>query len=793
MGSPKLYNALVLVVAIWPLVSCSEKLQSTEVETLLKIREILNFPGALSNWTVKTDFCNTELTSSVTVACYGGSVSQLHIIGNRGAQQLLPHNISVEALVTTLSKLSSLKVLSLVSLGLGGELPTQIAQLSSLEILNMSLNSFSGPISRAILNLVNLQTLILDQNKFEGEIPDVLSSFSSLSVLSLRNNSLEGSLPKSLSKLESLRVLALSHNRLSGQVPDLSSLQNLEELYLDNNSLGPQFPRIGTKLVNLVLRRNKFLSGIPDDISSFYQLQTFDVSFNKFMTPFPTSLLSLPSITYINVGNNEFMGVLLDSLPCNGDLRFVDVSNNHLTGTVPSCLLLNTRQRSVFYSGNCLSTTDQNQNPYTSCRNEALAAGVVPFRKRHMRAKVILIINITLGVLGGVVLLVIILWLLMRVHVNKIVHTQSQTSTSENTSGHCPSKLLSDARYISQTMKVGALGIPPFRSFSLEELEEATNNFDTSAFMGEGSHGQMYRGRLRDGSFVAIRCLKLKESRNSQYFMKHIELISKLRHRHLVSAMGYCFEYYLDDLTVSRFFLVFEYVPNGTLRHWVSGHARHKLTWSQRIAAMVAVARGIQFLHKGIVPGIFSNNLKTTDILLEQNFSAKISSYNLPLLPEIQGEVSSQPAFFCKNIDASPRHLTGVNPRIMQDDKSDIYDFGIILLETIMGRAARSQSELNSFKNQVQAGVTGDEATRRGIVAEEVGSMSSDQSLKTAMEMIVRCVGDDPAERPPMEDVIWNLQFMAQVQDAWQLGDTKCSPADAPPPHHLPRLRLTYQ
>ena len=81
----------------------------------------------------------------------------------------------------------------------------------------------------------------------------------------------------------------------------------------------------------------------------------------------------------------------------------------------------------------------------------------------------------------------------------------------------------------------------------------------------------MYRGRLKDGSLVAIRCLKLKKSHSSQNFNRHIELISKLRYRHLVSALGHCFEYYLDDSTVSRLFLIFEYVSNGTLRSNISG------------------------------------------------------------------------------------------------------------------------------------------------------------------------------------------------------------------------------
>lgn len=82
---------------------------------------------------------------------------------------------------------------------------------------------------------------------------------------------------------------------------------------------------------------------------------------------------------------------------------------------------------------------------------------------------------------------------------------------------------------------------------------------------------QMYRGRLKDGSYVAIRCLKMKKSHSTRNFMHHIELISKLRHRHLVSALGHCFECYLDDSSVSRIFLIFEYVPNGTLRSRISG------------------------------------------------------------------------------------------------------------------------------------------------------------------------------------------------------------------------------
>lgn len=193
---------------------------------------------------------------------------------------------------------------------------------------------------------------------------------------------------------------------------------------------------------------------------------------------------------------------------------------------------------------------------------------------------------------------------------------------------------------------------------------------------------QMYRGRLSDGSLVAIRCLKLKKSHSSQNFNRHIELISKLRYRHLASALGHCFEYYLDDSSVSRLFLIFEYISNGTLRSNISGkwlalpishgpapcpyfvNRLHQLksaiwwlfsegvggqvlTWTQRIAAAIGVAKGIQFLHAGIIPGLFGNDLRITNILLDQNLVAKISSYNLPVLAENMKREVSECIHFC--------------------------------------------------------------------------------------------------------------------------------------------------
>lgn len=773
---------LFLVLAIILLsIGPTEQLQSSQAETLRRIQYLLDNPPVLSGWKDGTDFCNTEPNSSLTIVCYEESVTQLIIIGENGAPAL-PQNFSMDSFVTTLVKLPNLKVLTLVSLGLWGPLSGKIARLSSLEIFNVSSNFLYGALPHELSFLKSLQTLILDKNMFSGPLPDWTGKLLNLTVLSLRQNSFNGSLPDALNNLESLRVLSLSHNHFSDGVPDLSSLRNLQVLDLEDNAFEGQFPKLDNRLVTLILSKNKFRSGIPSELSSYYQLEHLDISFNSFIGPFLHSLLVLPTIIYLNIAGNKLTGMLSENQSCNDELTFVDLSSNLLTGSLPDCLS-DSKKRDVSYAKNCLAAEDQDQQPLSFCRNEALAVGIVPGQKKRKQAtKTVLALGIVGGTLGGILLVGLIFLAIRRTNARKPKKSPPTRLITENvsTGSGYTSKLFTDARYISQSMKLGALGLPPYRTYSLEEIEEATGNFDTSAFIGEGSHGQMYRGQLKNGSLLAIKCLKIKKSQSIQHFMHHIELISKLRHRHVVSALGHCFECYWDDSSVSGIFLVFEYVPNGTLRSWISGRrGRQSLTWSQRIGATIGVAKGIQFLHTGIVPGLYSNNLKITDILVDQNLVAKISSYSLPLLAEMVKEGSKMPSGGSKEIIARTNQ-----------DKTDIYDFGVILLEIISGRPFKSNSEVDVVKDQLQSSMMGDDTTRRSSVDSSVRRACSDQSLRTMMEICVRCLNKEPTDRPSIEDVLWNLQFAAQVQDAWR-GDSQSSEGSPTSPSRQPSLHLS--
>lgn len=451
MAKGNYLSSLLILSIVLLSIPFTYQLESSEALTLLRIKKLLNFPDVLSSWNRFTDFCSAEPNSSLTVVCYEGSITQLHIIGQDGSP-MLPKNFSIDPIFTTLARLPSLKVLSLVSLGLWGPIPAEVGRLSSLEILNMSSNFLYGTIPEEVSALKNLQTLILDYNKFSGQVPDWLSALPILAVLSLRRNSLGGPLPNSLGALENLRVLAISGNNLYGQVPDLSNLTNLQVLDLEDNYFGPQFPRLGSKVATLVLRNNGFRSSIPAEVSSYFQLRRLDISLNRFVGPFSPSLLSLPSINYLDISENGFTGMLFQNTSCNEELAFVDLSSNLLTGSLPTCLVSNSKTRVIRYANNCLTAGAQNQHLYSFCQNEALAVvGVLRGQQKKVPTnKVALPLSTAGGVLGGAVLLCILIWLILqRVNVKKAKGKPPIRLITETVSTGVPSKLLSGASKIS--------------------------------------------------------------------------------------------------------------------------------------------------------------------------------------------------------------------------------------------------------------------------------------------------------------------------------------------------------
>lgn len=705
-------SLLFLIVVLFPPIPTAQ-LTSRESRILFQVQKLLEYPPALEGWSNWTNFCFLPPSSSLKIVCTNNHLTELTVVGNKTSASHTPktsvisqpttlsRTFSIDSFFTTLTKLSNLKVLSLVSLGLWGPLPAKIDRFWSLEELNIS------------------------------------------------SNFIYGEVPLSLASMKNLRSINLADNLFNGTVPDLKGLALLEQLNLGNNHMGPGFPSMGNSLVSIILRNNSLRSDIPKMLISSDQLQLLDLSYNKFVGPIPSFLFSLPSIQYLNLAQNQLSGALSLNTTCNAKLQVVDVSQNLLIGKLPSCIGSKSSNRTVLDSWNCLSAgISKYQHPYTFCHKEALAVKP-PAKTQEQESKIK--IGVVLGIIGGVVGIAGLIGLLILVIIKKAGDRKTQDkferrSEPEKNSFRPSQMPNTDARHVPQMMRLPTLGLPPYRVFTLEEIEDATNNFDASNLMGEGSQGQVYKGWVRDGAGVLVKCVKIKQKHMPQNLMQNVEALSKLRHRHLVSVLGHCTVTYQDPPnTATTVFIVLENISNGSLKdHLTDWRKKDWLKWPQRMAVTIGIARGVQFLHTGVAPGVFGNNLNMENILLDESVSAKISNYNLPF--QIGSESSKRSA---------------------EAEKEDIYQLGVILLQVLTGKLVKSTREVDELKLELEKGLTEGQSRLRVAIDPSIQGSFAYQSLKTAVEITVNCLCRDPSKRPSIDNVIWNLQYAIQVQEGW--------------------------
>ncbi|CAE6064279.1 unnamed protein product [Arabidopsis arenosa] len=716
---------LLLLLLLLPLLSESQ-LTSSESQTLLEIQKQLQYPQVLQSWTDTTNFCHIRPSHSFRIICFNGHVTELTVTGNRTSKL----SGSFHKLFTLLTQLSSLNTLSLTSLGISGSLsPKIITKLSpSLESLNLSSNFISGKIPEEIVSLKNLRSLVLTDNMFWGFVSD-----------------------------------------------DLRGLSNLQELDLGGNKLGPKVPSLPSNLITVSLKNNSFRSRIPEQIKKLNKLQILDLSSNEFTGSIPEFLFLLPSLQILSLDHNMLSGSLPNSSCSSSKIITLDVSHNLLTGKLPSCYSSKSfRNQTVIFSFNCLSLIGtpnaKYQRPLSFCQNQAskaIAVEPVPKvkEKDSARIKLGLVILIIIGVIILTAILILLVLIVLKRrrsrseddpfevnnnNNNNERHVSDKVSVCSTTTAS--SKSLLDSRRVPQTMRSAVIGLPPYRVFSLEELEEATNDFDAASLFCE----QLYKGCLREGIPVTVRCIKLKQKSLPQSLAQQMEVLSKLRHMHLVSVLGHCIASNQDhnQHAGNTIFIVQEYISSGSLRDFLTNSRKKEvLKWPQRMAIAIGVARGIQFLHMGVAPGIFGNNLKIENIMLDETLTVKISGYTIPL-PTKVGEEKPQ----------------AKHPRSNEDrEKEDVYQFGVILLQIITGKVvAAGSSEMGSLKLQLENGLRDEPSVLSSLADPSVNGSYAYESLRTTVEFAINCLCEDQSKRPSIEDVVWNLQYTIQVQQGWR-------------------------
>ncbi|OEL30252.1 putative LRR receptor-like serine/threonine-protein kinase [Dichanthelium oligosanthes] len=747
--SPKATSLLLLLLLCAGIAApaAAQPLASSQVKALLRVRRLLGYPPALEPLRWAADPCALPPTPILAVACEGGQVTALSVRGDRAPdaawRAALPATFSSEALFTTLAgRLPALARLSLVGLGAWGPIPGgKLRRLQALQQLNLSSNYFYGGV------------------------------------------------PGDLARLYSLQSLVLSWNWLNGSVPSLAGLQFLEELDLSHNRLGPAaFPEVGKAVARLVLADNNFTGKIPAGVSALGQLQYLDASGNRLQGWIPSSIFALPALRYINLSRNRLTGQLPATTPCAEALAFVDVSANLLTGPRPACMRGNSSARTVLVAGNCFADAKQ-QRATSYCSPGALAAVLPPpqgngdgGQGKGKGGEIGMILAIAGSVVGGALLIALVMVVVTRrarrrnPEVSVLPKSPAATPAKKADGWKAPAKATqkiitpADKRHASQAARVNTLEVPAYREYTLEELQEATNNFSSSNLIKTSPLAQHYNGQLQDGSRVLVRCLRLKPKYSSQSLVQYMEIISKLRHRHLVCIIGHCIVSDPENPNIaSSVYLISECVANGSLRsHLTEWRKREMLKWPQRVSAAIGVARGIQFLHNVTAPGIIKNDLNIENILLDKTLTSKINDFNLPMISTSKnGKIFSEIPFAVhEDNDIGSAH------NMEQGDKQDIYQFGLILLEVITGKPTDSQSELEPLKAQLSEALTEDPERLKDMADPAIQGTFAVDSLSTVAEIALNCTAGDPSDRPSIDDVIWNLQYSMQVQDGWASSES---------------------
>ncbi|KAL1810468.1 hypothetical protein ACET3Z_027458 [Daucus carota] len=294
--------------------------------------------------------------------------------------------------------------------------------------------------------------------------------------------------------------------------------------------------------------------------------------------------------------------------------------------------------------------------------------------------------------------------------------------------------------------------------FTYEELSDATYGFSNSNLLGEGGFGCVYKGCLPDGRVVAVKQLKIGGGQGEREFRAEVEIIGRVHHRHLVSLVGYC-------ISEHQRLLVYDYVANNTLHYHLHDEGRQVMDWATRVKVAAGAARGLAYLHEDCHPRIIHRDIKSSNILLDFNFDAQVADFGLAKLAldantHVTTRVMGTFGYMAPEY-ASSGKLT---------EKSDVFSFGVVLLELITGRKPVDGSQPLGDESLVEWArplltQALDKQDFAEIVDPRLEKNYVEHEVFRMIEAAAACVRHLAAKRPRMSQVVRALDSMLEFSD----------------------------
>uniref|UniRef100_A0A2P2LN80 non-specific serine/threonine protein kinase n=1 Tax=Rhizophora mucronata TaxID=61149 RepID=A0A2P2LN80_RHIMU len=725
----------------------------------------------------------------------------------------LQNNFFTGYIPASLDNCSQLTALHLSFNFLTGTIPSSLGSLRKLRDLKVWFNKLHGEIPPEITSIETLETLILDFNELTGVIPSNISNCTKLNWISLSNNRISGEIPASIGQLSDLAILKLSNNSLYGRIPpDLGDCQSLIWLDLNTNFLNGTIPpelfkQSGNIAVNFItgkryayLRNEKseqchgagnllefagirsaeldrisirhpcnftrvygghtqptfddngsmifldlsynMLSGtIPKEIGTMSYLYILNLCHNNISGDIPQELGDLKGLNILDLSNNRFEGMIPQSMTGLSWLTDIDLSNNDLTGMIPEMGQLETFSPRSFANNSGLCGI-----PLPPCGSGSQSSSSSGHQKSHGRQSS-LAGSVALGLLFS--LFCIFGFIIFAVELKKRRH-EKDSALEVHIDSRPHSGTANTNWKLTGAREPWSINLETFekhlQKLTFADLLDATNCFHNDNLIGSGGFGDVYKAQLKDGSIVAIKKLIHISGQGNREFTAEMETIGKIKHRNLVPLLGYC------KVGEERL-LVYEYMKYGSLEDVLNDQKKAgiKLNWAARRKIAIGAARGLAFLHHTCKPHIIHRDMKSSNVLLDENLEARVSDFGMARLMSAMDTHLS-----VSTLAGTPGY---VPPEYYQSfrcsTKGDVYSYGVVLLELLTGKRPTDSADFGD--NNLVGWVKQHAKLKISNVFDPV-LIKEDPSLEIELlrhlKVACACLDDRPWKRPTMIQVM---------------------------------------